>query len=59
MHLMNQHVYTLYIFSSDTTTTNFTTLWIPVNLIGKIFIGCIRDLKFNPRLYKKLISILV
>ena len=27
--------------------------------IGKVFDGCIRDLKFNSRLYQKLISVLV
>ena len=26
---------------------------------GKVFYGCIRDLGFNPRLYQKLISVLV
>ena len=27
--------------------------WLPVNSTGKISNGCIRDLKFNHRLYKK------
>ena len=33
--------------------------WIPVNSTGKIFDGCIRDLRFNPRLHKKLIDVLI
>ena len=33
--------------------------WVPVNSIGKVSDGCIRDLRFNPRLHQKLIGILV
>ena len=33
--------------------------WVPVSSIGKVSDGCIRDLRFNSRLYQKLIDILV
>ena len=37
----------------------YFVLWVPVSSTGKISDGCIRDLGFNPRLYQKLISVLV
>ena len=33
--------------------------WVSVSSIGKISDGCIRNLEFNPRLYQKLIGVLV
>ena len=36
-----------------------TNDYIPVSFTGKISDGCIRDLGFNPRLYQKLINVLV
>ena len=34
-------------------------LWVLISSTGKISDSCIRDLRFNPRLYQKLISVLV
>ena len=40
--------------------TNMTiNKWVLVNLTGKVFDGCIRDLRFNPRLHQKLIGVLI
>ena len=40
--------------------TNMTiNKWVLVNLTGKVSDGCIRDLRFNPRLHQKLIGVLV
>ena len=33
--------------------------WVPVSSTGKVFDGCIRDLRFNHRLHQKLIGVLV
>ena len=33
--------------------------WVSVSSTGKVSDGCIRDLKFNLRLYQKLIGVLV
>ena len=34
-------------------------LWVSVNSTSKVSNGCIRDLGFNPRLYQKLIGVLI
>ena len=34
-------------------------LWVPVSSTSKVSDSCIRDLGFNPRLYQKLIGVLV
>ena len=40
--------------------TNMTiNKWVLVNLTGKVSDGCIRDLRFNPRLHQKLIGVLI
>ena len=40
--------------------TNMTiNKWVLVNLTSKVSDGCIRDLRFNPRLHQKLIGVLV
>ena len=36
-----------------------TKMWVPVSSISKVSDGCIRDIGFNSRLYKKLIGVLV
>ena len=33
-------------------------VWVPVSSTGKVSDGCIRDLRFNLRLYQKLINVL-
>ena len=38
---------------------NYRKLWIPVSSTDKVSDGCIRDLRFNPRLHQKLIGVLV
>ena len=37
----------------------YWVMWVPANLTGKVFDGCIRDPGFNPYLYQKLIDVLV
>ena len=40
--------------------TNMTiNKWVLVNLTDKVSDGCIRDLRFNPRLHQKLIGVLI
>ena len=34
-------------------------MWIPISSTGKVSDGCIRDLRFNPRLHQKPIGVLV
>ena len=36
-----------------------SVLWVLVSLTGKVFYGCIRDLKFNFHIHRKQIGILV
>ena len=34
-------------------------MWVSISSTGKVSDGCIRDLRFNPRLYQILIGVLV
>ena len=39
--------------------TNIYYMWVPLNLTGKVFDDCIRDLELNFRLHQKLIVVLI
>ena len=51
-------IYLIFIISSIP-HQKVSLVWVPISSTSKIYDGWIRDLRFNPRLHKKLIDILV